>query len=203
MSRNTPPPTAPPAVTAPVGVRIAGLPTTALDASRIPRSTELALRVTSLDQRLADDAAQLCDTLYALIGTAPARPFKARLVGLRRAVHQGARISPLLDAAAPPEVLGGALTGRLHDHAALRRTRAGLFAELHDVLPAETRTAAAALDTLFQDPAFATGLDYASPDLYEDLQRRGRAMRPDGGRWTGQPSGSPNTRAGRWPSPAR
>ncbi|WP_328380068.1 lantibiotic dehydratase family protein [Streptomyces sp. NBC_00440] len=172
MSRNTPPPAAPPAVSAPVGVRIAGLPTTALDASRIPRSTELALHVTSLDQRLADDAAQLCDALYALIGTAPARPFKARLVGLRRAVHRGARISPLLDAAAPPEVLGGALTGRLHAHAALRRTRAGLFAELGNVLPAETRSAAAALDALFQDPAFATGLDYASADLYEDLLRR-------------------------------
>ncbi|MFE2377014.1 lantibiotic dehydratase [Streptomyces sp. NPDC059398] len=174
MSRNTPPSTAPPASTAPVGVRIAGLPTTALDASRVPRSTELALRIGSLDQRLADEAAQLSDALYALIGTEPARPFKPRLVGLRRAVHRGARIGPLLDAAAPPDVLGAALTGRLHGHAALGRARAGLFAELGRVLPAETRSAAAALDALVQDPAFATGLDYASPDLYEDLRRRER-----------------------------
>ncbi|WP_371535844.1 lantibiotic dehydratase family protein [Streptomyces sp. NBC_00466] len=154
-----------------MGVRIAGLPTTALDASRIPRSTELALRITSLDQRLTVDAAQLGEALYALIGTEPARPFKGRLVGLRRAVHRGARIGTLLDAAAPPDVLGAALTGRLHHHAALRRSRAELFAELEHVLPAETRTAAAALGALVQDPAFAAGLDYASPDLYEDLLR--------------------------------
>jgi Lantibiotic dehydratase, N terminus len=186
MSRNTPSSTAPPAVTAPVpgppshpvGVRIAGLPTTALDASRIPRSTELAVHVASLDQRLIVDAERLSDALYALIGTEPARPFKARLVGLRRAVHQGARISRLLDAAAPPDVLGAALTERLHHHAALRRTRAELFAELGRVLPAETRSAAAALGTLVQDPAFAAGLDYASPDLYEDLLRWGERDTP-------------------------
>ncbi|WEH37019.1 lantibiotic dehydratase [Streptomyces sp. AM 4-1-1] len=179
MSRNAPLPTASPAVTAPspgapscpVGVRIAGLPTTALDASRIPHSTELAMSVASLDQRLTVDAARLSDALYALIGTGPARPFKARLVGLRRAVHQGARIGALLDAAAPPDVLGAALTDRLHGHAALRRTRTELFAELGRVLPVEIRSAAAALGTLVQDPAFAAGLDYASPDLYEDLLR--------------------------------
>ncbi|CAM5276547.1 hypothetical protein SXANM310S_03033 [Streptomyces xanthochromogenes] len=94
MGRNTPSPNpacAPvpdlPAVSVdgpppgPVGVRIAGLPTLALDHSRIPVSTELALRTTALDQRLTAEAAQLSDSLYALIGTEPARPFKARLVG--------------------------------------------------------------------------------------------------------------------------
>ncbi|WP_161256890.1 lantibiotic dehydratase [Streptomyces sp. SID1034] len=155
----------------PVGVRIAGLPTLALDHSRIPVSTELALRTTALDQRLTAEAAQLSDSLYALIGTEPARPFKARLVGLRRAVHRGARIDALLDTAAPPDVLGGALTERLHQHAALRRTRADVFAELGRVLPSETRSAAKALASLIHDPAFAAGLDYASPDLYEDLLR--------------------------------
>ncbi|MFJ2957497.1 lantibiotic dehydratase [Streptomyces sp. NPDC087270] len=191
MSRNTPPSTGRPAVTTPapapvpapadrtVGVRTAGLPTTALDASRIPRSTELAVRVASLDQRLTVDAARLSDALYALIGTEPARPFKARLVGLRRAVHQGARIGPLLGAAAPPDVLGTALAERLHHHADLRRTRAELFAELGSVLPVETRSAAAALAALVQDPAFATGLDYASPDLYEDLLRWGERGTPE------------------------
>ncbi|MEU9098406.1 lantibiotic dehydratase [Streptomyces sp. NPDC048361] len=154
-----------------VGVRIAGLPTTALDTSRIPRSTELALRIVSLDQRLADDADRIGDTLHTLIGTEPARPHKARLVGLRRAVHQGARIDRLIEAAAPPRVLGAALTERLHTHATLRHTRTGLLAELDRVLPAETRSAADALGALVQDAAFATGLDYASPDLYEDLLR--------------------------------
>ncbi|MFF8595402.1 lantibiotic dehydratase [Streptomyces sp. NPDC015220] len=175
-----------PAVTAPaagpfrspVGVRTAGLPSTALDASRIPRSTELASRIVSLDQRLTADAERLGDALYALIGTGAARPFKARLVGLRRAVHRGARIAPLLDAAAPPEVLGAALGEHLRRHAALRRTRAELFAELERALPAETRSAAAALGALVRDPAFATGLGYASPDLYEDVLRWRRRDSP-------------------------
>ncbi|MEU6480415.1 lantibiotic dehydratase [Streptomyces sp. NPDC047017] len=161
-----------------MGVRIAGLPTTALDASRIPHSTELAAHIVTLDQRLAADAAQLSEALHALIGTEAARPFKARLVGLRRAVHRGARIGPLLDSAAPPDVLGTALTERLHQHATLRRTRAGHFAELERVLPTETRSAAAALGALVRDPAFATGLDYASPDLYEDLLRWSERDRP-------------------------
>ncbi|MFE9534614.1 lantibiotic dehydratase [Streptomyces sp. NPDC006691] len=183
MSRNTTPsrlvtvpgPTSP---SGPVGVRIAGLPSTALDASMIPRSTELALQTAELDRQLLADAAQLSDALYALIGTAPARPFKARLVGLRRAVHQGTRIAPLIDTAAPPDVLGADLAERLHRHVALRRSRAGLFAELGHALSAETRSAATALAALIQDPAFAAGLGYASPDLYEDLLRWGKADAP-------------------------
>ncbi|MFG2720067.1 lantibiotic dehydratase [Streptomyces sp. NPDC048416] len=188
MSRTTPSATKavhhayPDTVSHPVGVRIAGLPTTALDASRIPHSTELALSITSLDRRLALDAARLGDTLYALIGTEPARPFKAQLVALRRAVHQGARLRSLCDSAAPQDVLGAALTERLRHHAALHRTRADLFAELERVLPAETRSAATALAALVEDPVFAAGLAYASPDLYEDLLRwtgrDGPARRP-------------------------
>ncbi|MFF3978076.1 lantibiotic dehydratase [Streptomyces sp. NPDC001828] len=174
MGRNAPPssPATTP-VSSPAGVRTAGLPTTALDSSRIPRSTELALRTTALDRRITLDAAQISDALYALIGTERARPFKARLVGLRRAVHQGARMGSLLDTAAPPDLLGTALTERLQHHAALRRTRADTFAELERVLPAETRSAAEALAALIRDQEFAAGLDYASPDLYEDLLRWG------------------------------
>ncbi|MFE9369803.1 lantibiotic dehydratase [Streptomyces sp. NPDC006711] len=176
MHSNMPSPTAPttPAPSPPrhpVGARIAGLPTTALDASRIPLSTELALDIALLDQRLLLEAQQLSDALYGVIGAERARPFKAKLVGLRRAVHQGARIGSLVDAAAPPGILGEALTARLRAHAALRHTRDERFAELERVLPAETRTAARALRTLVRDPEFATGLDYASPDLYEDLLR--------------------------------
>ncbi|MCX5384500.1 lantibiotic dehydratase [Streptomyces sp. NBC_00083] len=156
-----------------VGVRIAGLPTTALDASRIPRSTQLALHIASLDEQLAAEAGRLGDTLHTLIGTEPARPHKARLVGLRRAVHRGARIGPLIDAAAPADVLGVVLTEHLHAHAALHRTRSELLTELERVLPAETRSAAQALGALVRDPSFATGLAYASPDLYEDLLRWG------------------------------
>ncbi|MEU5088864.1 lantibiotic dehydratase [Streptomyces sp. NPDC021356] len=169
-------------LSAPVGVRIAGLPGTALDASRIPRSTELATRIVSLDQRLAADAECLGAALYALIGTEPARPFKARLVGLRRAVHQGARITALLDRTAPPHVLGTALTERLHRHCARHRTRAVLFAELEHTLAAETRSAAAALAGLVRDHAFAAGLGYASADLYDDVlrwsERDGAGRRP-------------------------
>ncbi|MEU3369299.1 lantibiotic dehydratase [Streptomyces sp. NPDC006660] len=176
MHSNTPSPTAPITLAPapprhPVGARIAGLPTTALDASRIPLSTELALDIALLDQRLLLEAQQLSDALYGVIGAERARPFKAKLVGLRRAVHQGARIGSLIDAAAPPGILGEALTARLRAHAALRHTRDERFAELERVLPAETRTAARALRTLVRDPEFATGLDYASPDLYEDLLR--------------------------------
>ncbi|PJN01606.1 hypothetical protein CG740_17575 [Streptomyces sp. CB01201] len=183
MSRHTPHsgPVAVPWSTSPsgpVGVRIAGLSSTALDASLIPLSTELALRVAGLDHKLTADAARLSDALYALIGTEPARPFKARLVGLRRAVHQGARLGPLIGTAAPPDVLGADLIEHLHQHVALRRSRAGLFAELEDALPAETRSAATALAALIQDPAFAAGLGYASPDLYEDLLRWSKADVP-------------------------
>lgn len=129
------------------------------------------MRIASLDQRLGLDAARLGEELYAVIGTETARPFKARLVGLRRAVHQGARIAALLDRAAPPHVLGAALAEDLHRHAALLGTRDGLFAELERTLPAETRSAASALAGLVEDRAFATGLGYASADLYADVLR--------------------------------
>ncbi|MFC8710649.1 lantibiotic dehydratase [Streptomyces sp. NPDC057197] len=167
------PRSAPPAdlLSSPVGVRVAGLPTSALDASRIPRSTELAVRITSLDRRLALDAARLGEELYAVIGTEAARPFKARLVGLRRAVHQGVRIAALLDRAAPPHVLDADLAEGLHRHAALLGARDNLFAELERTLPAETRSAAAALAGLVEDRPFAAGLGYASADLYADVLR--------------------------------
>ncbi|MFG3284566.1 lantibiotic dehydratase [Streptomyces sp. NPDC048111] len=169
-----------------MGVRTAGLHTLALDPSRIPLSTELAAHVVELDGRLSAEAAHLGEALHAVIGTASARPYKAVLVGLRRAVHRGARIdgplAALLDAAPPEDTLGAALVARLRGHVALRRTRAEAFAELERVLPDETRAAAAALGELVRDPAFARGLDYASPDLYEDVlrwvERDGPVRRP-------------------------
>ncbi|MFF0970045.1 lantibiotic dehydratase [Streptomyces sp. NPDC003703] len=167
-------------LSAPFGVRVAGLPATALDASRIPHSTELAVRIASLDQRLALEAARLGEELHGVIGTEAARPFKARLVGLRRAVHQGARIAALLDRAAPAHILGAALAEDLHRHTALLGTRDELLAELGRLLPAETRSAAAALAGLVEDRAFAAGLGYASADLYADVLRwreRARAGR--------------------------
>ncbi|WP_327064857.1 hypothetical protein [Kitasatospora sp. NBC_01302] len=157
--------------TGPVGVRLAGLTADALDSSRIPLSTELALRIVALDETMRADAAGISDALHALIATEGARPFKSRLVGLRRAVHRGALVGALLDAAAPPEVIGPELTGRIRRHAARRDARGELLAQLTAELATETRSAAAALGRLAQDPAFAVGLGYASPDLYDDVLR--------------------------------
>ncbi|GAB2725746.1 lantibiotic dehydratase [Kitasatospora kifunensis] len=178
MAAHTPRPLPAPTGPDPVGVRLAGLTADALDDSRIPLSTELALRIVVLDQAIRAEAAGISDALHALIATERARPFKSRLVGLRRAVHQsgravhqGARVRALLDAAAPPEVTGPELTDRIHRHTARCDTRSELFAQLAQALPVETRSAAAALGRLAQDPAFAIGLGYASPDLYDDLLR--------------------------------
>ncbi|MBC3841177.1 hypothetical protein GXW82_15390 [Streptacidiphilus sp. 4-A2] len=154
-----------------VGVRVAGLPADALDGSRIPLSTALALRITAADRELATDAEGICAELYALVATAPAQPFKPALIGLRRAVHRGARLSSLLDRAAPAEVIGAELTARIRRHTALRQAREQLFARLERELPEEVRSASTALAGLAEDPLFARGLGYASPDLYDDVVR--------------------------------
>ena len=167
---------------APVGVRIAGLPADALDSSRIPLSTALALRITALDRELRADAEQICAELYALVATERAQPFKARLVGLRRAVHRGVPVAALLDRAAPPDVVGGALTARIRRHTALRQARADESARLERTLPEEVRSASAALARLAGDPEFGFGLGYASPDLYDDVQRWTERERVEPGR---------------------
>ncbi|QMU70599.1 hypothetical protein [Streptacidiphilus sp. P02-A3a] len=166
----------------PVGVRIAGLPADALDRSRIPLSTGLALRIVALDQESHADAEQISAELYALVATEQARPFKARLVGLRRAVHRGLPVAALLDRAAPPEVVGAALTARIRRHAALRQVRADEFELLERTLLSEVRSAASALAQLAEDPRFGLGLGYASPDLYDDVRRWTERERVEPGR---------------------
>ena len=155
----------------PVGVRIAGLPADALDDSRIPSSTGLALRIVALDLDIRADAEQLSEALHAVIATERALPFKPALVGLRRAVHRGGRISPLLDRAAPPEVIGAELAAWLRRHTGLHDTRNDLFEQLESRLPGEIRSAAGALAKIAEDPLFGAGLGYASPDLYDDVLR--------------------------------
>jgi len=164
----------------PVGVRIAGLPADALDDSRIPLSTDLAVRIAALDLDLRADAAEICEELYALIATERARPFTAKLVGLRRAVHRGARLPALLDAAA--EVLGAALRSRLRRHTELRQARTELFARLQRTLPTEVGSASTALVKIAEDPWFGFGLGYASPDLYDDVRRWTDRERAEPGR---------------------
>jgi len=177
--RRDPRPSTPGIERNPVGVRIAGLPADALDQSRIPLSTALALRIVAADLEIRADAEQICGELHALIGTERALPCKPALVGLRRAVHRGARLPSPLDAAAPPEVLGAALRARLHRHTALREARAEAFARLEQALPTEIQSAATALVKTAEDPLFGFGLGYASPDLYDDVQRWTRRRRLD------------------------
>lgn len=166
----------------PVGVRVAGLPADALDGSRIPLSTGLALRIVALDLEIHAHAEQICEALYALIATERALPFKPGLVGLRRAVHRGVRVPSPLDRAAPPEVIGEELTARLRRHTELRDARNDVFEHLADGLPGELRSAAAALAKLAEDPLFGLGLGYASPDLYDDVLRWARRERVQPGR---------------------
>ena len=166
----------------PVGVRIAGLPADSLDDSRIPLSTGLALRIVALDLEIGADAEDICEELYALIATEQALPFKAGLVGLRRAVHRGARVSSVLDSVAPPDVIGEALTDRIRRHTTLRQARSEALAELGRVLPTEIRSAGSALVKIAEDPLFGFGLGYASPDLYDDVLRWTRRERVAPGR---------------------
>ena len=177
--RRDPGPSTPGTERNPVGVRIAGLPADALDHSRIPLSTTLALRIVAADLEIGADAEQICEELRALIGTERALPFKAALVGLRRAVHRGARLPSALDATAQAEVIGAALMARLHRHTALRAARAEAFGRLEQALPTEIQSAATALVRTAEDPLFGFGLGYASPDLYDDVRRWTRRRRLD------------------------
>ncbi|MBS2534412.1 lantibiotic dehydratase [Catenulispora sp. NF23] len=167
-----------------IGVRVAGLPADALDASRLVRSTEIAVGIVRLDRDVEEDAAVISAELHQLIGDpgARAQALKPSLVGLRRAVHRGIRIRALLDTTGVPEVLGPRLAERIEQHLKLRDERTEAFHELERVRADELSQAAVALADLLHDEDFAFGVSYASPDLYEDSNRWAGRLREDSGR---------------------
>ena len=173
-----------------IGVRVAGLPADALDASRLVRSTEIAVGIVRLDRDIEEDAAVISAELHQLIGDLPARTqartqaqaLKPSLVGLRRAVHRGIRIRALLDTTGIPEMLGPQLAERIERHLKLRDERAEAFRELERVRADELSQAAVALADLLRDEDFAFGVSYASPDLYEDSNRWAGRLHDGSGR---------------------
>ncbi|WP_194922891.1 lantibiotic dehydratase [Catenulispora pinisilvae] len=177
-----------------IGVRVAGLSADALDASRLVRSTEIAVGIVRLDRDIEEDAAVISAELHQLIGDLPTltrghvqaqaqtQALKPSLVGLRRAVHRGIRIRALLDTTGIPEVLGPQLAERIERHLKLRDERAEAFRELERVRADELSQAAVALADLLHDEDFAFGVSYASPDLYEDSNRWAGRLREGSGR---------------------
>jgi hypothetical protein len=162
-----------------IGVRVAGLPTDALEPSRLVHSTELAVGIVRLDREIEQDAVEISAELYQLIGEPGTRALKPTLVGLRRAVHRGVRIDAPLAAPGVPDALGPQLTERIERHLKLRGERAEAVRDLERVEPDELGRAAIALAELLRNADFASGLSHASPDLYEDACRW--AARLDGG----------------------
>ncbi|MGO4429058.1 lantibiotic dehydratase, partial [Streptomyces sp. MCAF7] len=70
-------------------VRVAGVPRSTLAVLNTPKSFELAEHILQAREQVAEEGRRIADALHPVIGALPEPALKPRVIGLRRAVHQG------------------------------------------------------------------------------------------------------------------
>ncbi|MEU7245501.1 lantibiotic dehydratase [Streptomyces sparsogenes] len=161
-------------------VRVAGVPRRTLTVLNTPKSLELAESILDTRERIAEEGRRIADALHPVIGHLPDPALKPRVVGLRRAAHQGrppraAEWDPAVRAALP-----GPLADRIRRWLE-RRTRCAEHLEsLATVFQEETHDALAAFRDALAQPRFRQGLLHAGPALDDVLER-----------WLADPAGPP------------
>ncbi|GHF53491.1 hypothetical protein GCM10010218_38730 [Streptomyces mashuensis] len=166
-------------------IRVAGVPRSVLAALNTPESHALAETVLDEQERLDAEGRAVADALHPVIGALPERALRPRVIGLRRAAHQGraprtAEWDPAVRAALPAP-----LAARVEDWLAARARQEQRRATLADTLARETGAVLGALRGPLSGPSFRQGLLHGSRDLDDVLER-----------WLGAPDGrAPGTKA--------
>ncbi|MER6141318.1 lantibiotic dehydratase [Streptomyces sparsogenes] len=161
-------------------VRVAGVPRRTLTVLNTPKSLELAENLLDTRERIAEEGRRIADALHPVIGHLPDPALKPRVIGLRRAAHQGrppraTEWDPAVRAALPAP-----LADRIRRWLE-RRTRCGEHLDtLAAVFQEETHDAVAAFRDALAQPRFRQGLLHASPALDDVLER-----------WLADPAGPP------------
>ncbi|MFF2197379.1 lantibiotic dehydratase [Streptomyces sp. NPDC058157] len=134
------------------------------------RFRTLLARLHRIDRQLVEDAAPLCDDLYASRAGHPAELHRDVVLPLRRALHNGREPRPAL-----LERLGD-LPERLPRLASwldLRTRRTALLAELAPAAERALAAERAALAALCREPALAKAVALTSADLLRAVERAG------------------------------
>ncbi|MFI0487101.1 lantibiotic dehydratase [Actinomadura sp. 9N215] len=162
-------------------VRVAGLPVSVLDDLRCRRAYRILRDIRELDARLAAEDAALADELYEMIGRGSHPRLKPQLVGVRRALFRHRRIpggrARVLDLM-PPD-----LRDRVRERERGLAERAGLLAELNEVLQRDKAESNERLREIVASPEIRTGLIHAAPELHERVTS-----------WLDRPDKSPQER---------
>lgn len=156
------------------GVRVAGLPVTALDCLS---SRELRDRLATLldsEQGLTVAAERLSARCHDVIARLDVQTAKPKLVALRRAVHQRRDPIRLLADPTAAAALGEDLVGEITEFGRRVRDHRALLTSLPAQLAAAEETVHRSLLEVAADPLFDKGLAHASPTLHGRLRRRPR-----------------------------
>ncbi|MEU1662996.1 lantibiotic dehydratase [Streptomyces sparsogenes] len=161
-------------------VRVAGVPRRTLTVLNTPKSLELAENILDTRERIAEEGRRIADALHPVIGHLSDPALKPRVVGLRRAAHQGrppraAEWDPAVRAALP-----GPLADRIRRWLERRTRCAEQLDTLAAVFQEETHDALAAFRDALAQPRFRQGLLHAGPALDDVLER-----------WLADPAGPP------------
>jgi len=153
-------------VAAPVVVRVAGLPMTAI--LRLPgeQSFREACAIVRLREWLGLEGRALSDDLYGAVGARPPGADRVALVGLRRSVYQVRRPAPREWNDDVVRLLPADVATRLHTWTASLDFHDRLSAGLPATVERDAVAGRAALRDVVRDPGFQRALSLSSPTLY-------------------------------------
>ncbi|MFI1966511.1 lantibiotic dehydratase [Streptomyces pathocidini] len=157
------------------GVRIGGLPVSALDDLRSPELWGQVEAVLAGERELTGAADELSDALYELIGRESAG--KPSLVALRRSIHNRRPPTARCWNDEVRALLPAALTDRVRSWLGLLAAHQRGLARLDDLVGHHTGAQHALLRKAVTDPAFQHGMVLSSPVLHDRL--RGWLSRPE------------------------
>ncbi|MEU5125069.1 lantibiotic dehydratase [Streptomyces mobaraensis] len=152
-------------------LRVAGVPRSVLAALNTPESHALAETVLAEQERIDAEGRAVADALHAVIGALPDPAPRPRVIGLRRAAHQGRTPRTTEWDAAVQAALPAPLAARVEGWLAARARQEQRRAALADTLARETEAVLGALRGPLTDPSFRQGLLHGSRGLDDVLER--------------------------------
>ncbi|MGY2060568.1 lantibiotic dehydratase, partial [Nocardia gipuzkoensis] len=157
-------------VTAPLVVRIAGLPSSRLRRLRFELTAAEIDAVVMLTDRLNREGERISEALYPVVGRLDGSR-KARVVGLRRAIFQCRLPGPREWDDDIVACLPAPLIERIELWLSQRRRLDDLRAALPATMAAEARDKLEALRRGVDDPMFLRALSQSSPALFDELSK--------------------------------
>ncbi|WP_428966124.1 hypothetical protein [Micromonospora fluostatini] len=174
-------PAPPTASTGPVVVvRVAALPTRALDDTAVPASWAMVQAVLASRRRVAEAGARLADEVHGFIADPALAGARPELVALRRALHNRRRPGHRAWPGRHADLLPARFRADLTDWTVELTRSAALTRQLPDLLDAEQTRSLRALRRWSATEVFEFGLLQSSEDLLHALLR-----------WRDQPEGIP------------